>query len=322
MTKLIPHDVNQILKATPAVHELCWGAFLQKPLRFSEAVRVIPLAPLEMVTEAHFLQEYVDLIGGEVDEGAVSKLREQGTNSRPVVSIIVERKIDADADTLESTTEDERDRAKRVLSWIAGESPKSFGFVIACKGQHFFRLLPYRSRQRTQLGLDETGMGQKAAAGRVFEALDKDPYLKLAISLYNESLAEENQEFKIARLFNCLECLAHEHQKGDVGSRQAVRNLIGYAPRVRASGANDKEIEFDPVEIGGRIRDKWFHGARLKKTDLKPPRVYDYLHDRPGGVGESLMIRCEIEILRSAARTLQDPSIAPPFAPIKELEEK
>jgi len=59
-----------------------------------------------------------------------------------------------------------------------------------------------------RLGFGNTGEDHPAQADRICQAAEADDHFEYALSLLHNANQEANPQFKIARLFNGLECLA------------------------------------------------------------------------------------------------------------------
>src|SRR5438552_12093581 len=99
-------------------------------------------------------------------------------------------------------------------------------------------------------------------------ALD-DEHFAFALSLHHDAVKESNPRFRIGRFFNALECLAYRLKSADRPSRKAVKYLVGLDDGA-SSGVTieEQDYRYDPIEVGGRIRDKLFHGVPFRREDL------------------------------------------------------
>lgn len=292
------------LRHRPAVHQLCAGAFLQEMLPLGEHVTAVPLKPLGFDLEAHYAATYArEVVGAEVDEPALEQLKRQGTNSIPIIAIVVRNRIDAPAEEMERVAGPFMERARMLVAWLSGELPKPFALITASEKQTFFRMIPYQSRRRQRLGFGNTGTDIRGQLFRIAKLAETDERFAFALSMFHDALRELNPPFRAARLFSCLESLAYR-VKDDKGSRQRVRKLLGLeAGATVRIGSGAESYEYDRVEIAGRIRDKLFHGVPFepeKHLNVSGAKAYRYLLEHPRELGDMLLADCELEFARWA----------------------
>jgi hypothetical protein len=296
-------ELENHLKRRPAVHELVIGAFIQEPLFYSENILAVPLKALGYETFARYLAKYSIEIGkANVDENGIINLINQGINSLPVIGIICFLDKDDSPENLELNAKNELLRVKEALSWSSGERMDTFGYLILDSKNSFFRLTPPNSRKRTRLGFGNTGNDYLKQIQRIIESSKNDEHFAFALSIFKDANFESNQKFKIARYFNCLECLASNLKK-NTGSRKAVKILLGLESGATSETHIDgKKYRYDVIEISGRIRDKLFHGKQFNEKDLNAEsRDAFKLYDKhPEEIANSIQGYCEIEIARWA----------------------
>lgn len=297
--------VDDILRSRPAVHQICAGAFVQERLHLGNALWVIPLQPLGFASEAQVAALYaIEALGAPVDQPAVDGLIAQGRNARPMVAIIRHAAVDSRPENLEMAAHSDMARARLVMAWSTGEVPVPIAIVTATSTDTFFRLLPPDSRRRQRLGFGNERERHEPVLKRVFDASANDARFAFAVSMYVDALKAEDPESRVARFYACLEALTYRirHRHGSK-SRAAVRDLIGLPDGATMMVADGPEqLTIDRVELGGRIRDKLFHGVPFDDSELKPEarRAYAILKSRPSQLGDVLMTDCELEIARWA----------------------
>lgn len=95
------------------------------------------------------------------------------------------------------------------------------------------------------------------------EIVETDSRLSLTLQLYLDAISDRIEAFRLVKLYNALECLASEHKKDGVGSRDAIRKLLNINPGLYCLIAHDgKNIHFELIEfielisVVGIVRDK------------------------------------------------------------------
>jgi hypothetical protein len=295
------------LKHRPAVHQLCSGVYLQEHVWLADDLLVVPLRPIGHDLEAHYIAWYTsEVAGAQVDNTGLQTLRSQGEHAGPAVAICKLLKIDAQVEDLEALAERDFPMARRLVGWIASSDAKPFGQLTLTSRSSFFKLITKAQTNHTRLGPGNTGVIFQSQVSQVFYIAGQDEHFSFALSLYDDALREANHQFKAARFFNCLECFAASLKSDAIRSRKAVKLLLGLddASRTEAVFGNVRH-RFDPIEIGGRIRDKLFHGAQYRQEDLKADigNVYDLITTNPEVLAECLQMYCELEIARWANGT-------------------
>jgi hypothetical protein len=199
------------MKQKPSVHKLCYGAFIQEPLQLKENIFAFPLKPLGFSDESHYAARYVvDICDGTVDEKQLFSLKQQGENALPVIALVVLLTQEKDPKLMEADAENSLEFPEKIIEWAAGESLTPFAYITSCQEQDFFRILPPHSRRRQRLGFGNTGDDYSRQLSRMVNCAEKDEHFLFALGLYRDALAEENEVFKIARFFSCLESLAYK----------------------------------------------------------------------------------------------------------------
>ncbi len=298
-------ELLQHLRRRPAVHQLCSGAFLQEPIWLSEDIVAVVLLPLGFKTQAEYTARYAhEIAAANVDAAAVSNLAAQGSNALPVIAIARFFSIDATPENLESVAAPDLEQARRVLGWASADEVTPFASVTLTTTESFFRLVAPHSRLRQRLGFGNTGVTFHSQIARIIHAAKEDEHFEFALSLHHDALRETNPQFRIARLFNCLECLAYKLKgRHEEKSRRAVKDLLGLEDGASVElYLGGVKYRYDAIEIAGRIRDKLFHGVAFQETDLNEesrPAFYLYTN-HPDQIVNTIQGYCEMEIARWA----------------------
>ncbi len=301
-------ELLDVLHRRPSVHQLCYGLFIGEVSWLSEYLVAIPMKALGFNSQACYTAQYANEVAGAVvDQTAINNLIAQGSSALPIVSIVNLLDIDDDPEVLERQSETSFLHARRVLGWSSGDESIPFAMLTCTKKQSFFRLLLPHSRFRQHLNFLGHDFQRNELLKRIYEVAKSDEHFDFALSLLHEALREANPHFKIARLFNCLECLAYKLKRKHAGqTRRAVKELLGQVDGVRvAVQVDDERYEYDIIEIAGRLRDKLFHGAILRASDLnvETRKVFSLIEKNPEQIISTLLSYCEIEISRWANGT-------------------
>jgi hypothetical protein len=288
----------QTLQRRPAVHQLCSGAYIQEPIWLSEQLLLVPLQALGFAEHAQYTAQYAHgVVGASVDATAVADLTSQGIDALPVVSLVRFLSVDAPASELEQFSEPSLVQGRRILSYTSGNEVIPFALVTATSAESYFRLLPPESNKRMRLGFGNTGITFHSHMASAFHAIQRDEHFEFAISLLHDTHQEANLEFRIARFFNCLECLASKLKaKHDGKSRKAVKEWLGLeGGAVCEACIEGKRFKYDAIEISGRIRDKLFHGVPFREDDLNEESrsVFALLKTHPSDIATAVQSYCE-----------------------------
>ena len=296
-------ETQQKLSARPSVHELCAQTFIQQPIDLPGVVAV-PLAALGFAAEASYTAQYVvEVTKGTVDQPAYQKLVEEGGKARSVVALMCPLE-DADSPDGAARQVDGRlETARQILSWATGNEVEPFARIFALGDETYFQILPPQSGRRFRLGFGNTGSDFSRMLTRIWELQQDHEQFAFALSLLHDANREGNPLFKIAKLFNCLEALAHKLKSKGRGSRAAIRLMLdvlrGAMTEIEMDGTKHR---FDVIEFAGLIRDRVFHGKPHEEKDSKgvPGSTYELLAHAPDRVVSSLLVHCELEIARWA----------------------
>lgn len=298
-------QILSALRKRPAVHQLCYGIYIQEPIWVQTDLLAVPLQALGFASQANYTTQYArEIAGAPVDQEMHTKLVAQGESSLPIVAVVYFPITDAAPEELERLANPILVQARRILGWTSGDEIIPFALVTSTTKHSFFRMLLPASRQRQRLGFGNTGDAYHSQIMRIGEAAKQDEHFEFALSLLHDALREANTQFKIARLFNCLECLAYKlKSKHGEKSRRAVKDLLGLPDGAMSEvHVNGQRYRFDVIEISGRLRDKLFHGVPFSEEDLnlESRPVFRLLETDPETILDSVLSYCEIEIARWA----------------------
>ncbi len=297
-------QIKTLVKNRPAVHQLCAGGFIQESLWLKTNLLAVPLQALGFDLQADYTAFYVeDVLGAPVDEPNRQALKEKAKSALPVVTLVVFHKIDAPPTELVRVAEPILDDGRKLLSWATGNDITPFGVVTATLDNTFFHLIPPASWRRHRLGFGNTGTDFQKQLNRISSAIEEDERLSFAISILHDALRETNLQFRIARLFMCLECLAAKLKTNERPSRKAIKYLLGIGENsVKEVKVESAVYKYDTIELAGRLRDKLFHGVEFRPEDLnlETRNSYELLKKKPKILADELRSDCEIEIARWA----------------------
>jgi hypothetical protein len=300
--------LQEELRRRPSVHQLCYGPFLQETIRLDSDVLAVPLQPFGFKGEAEYLSRYLkDCLGGQVEASRFAELCASAENALPVIALCVSNLVEGSVELLEDLVRPRLERSRLVLSWATGDNVVPFAVATATLSSFYFRLLPPSSRYRRRLGFGNTGADFQSQIERIAKATASDEHFSFALALLHDALHEPNHLFRIARLFNVLESLAANLKTETFPSRKAVRYMLesqgGMNAKVQSQLTfRGTQIDYDPVEIGGRVRDKLFHGVPFRREDLNAEArpVFDVLSKEPQLIADTVLALCELEVARWA----------------------
>jgi hypothetical protein len=194
------------------------------------------------------------------------------------------------------------DAIRQAVSWATGNEVAPYALITATSNETFFRLLPPHVTQRHRLG-PETQSDFTARLAHILALAEENDRFAFALSMLHDATREVNPQFKIARLFACLEALAYKLKSGDRSSRRAVRFMLGLDEGGTSQVTFDGQtVRYDAIELAGLIRDKLFHGAPIEEKDYRgvPAAAFSLLRSQPDQVVGELRSHCELEIARWA----------------------
>lgn len=298
-------EVAAQIARRPAVHRLCYGAFLQAPVWISADVLAIPLAALGFEAELGYVADYIhQFFGMELSPKNAQAGRAQGAEALPVITVIHFPEASASPQELEAGACGCLERAEQIVAWATGDRLTEFAYVtVTDDDPPFFRMVPPNSRRRLRLGFGNTDEAFQGNVERIRQAADEDPRFAFAMAMFADAAHEPNPLFKACRLFNVLESLAYALKNADTGSRRAVKVMLGLEEGAMCNQHVDgREISYDRIEIAGRLRNQFFHGSPFREQDLieEARPIFYLIEHRPEIIADALLSDCEIALARWA----------------------
>jgi hypothetical protein len=302
MSEMKQREVLTTLRRRPAVHRLTSGAFLQEPVWIDQQTYAVPLRPMGFQYAVNYTVYYNQMIADvPIDQQAAEQLGQEGADTHPIVTFIHYPSIEDDPVKMEASALPHLDKAEQLIGWMTGDYLSHFAFVVVTTEGTSVRLTPPASRRRQMFGAGHTGATPGQNVRNLGLLVDSNERFAFALSLYRDALHEKNVLFKIARFFAVLESLAYALKADGVGSRTAVRRMLGLeGGAVGEITFNGRKVRYERIELAGRLRDKLFHGAPFERTDLKTEwrDSFDLLVEQPVQIANSLMSDCEVEFAR------------------------
>lgn len=294
--------MKNFIQKRPSVHLLCYGCYLQAPIKMSDSEAFIPLQPLGFEEPAKWLAIYAKECGAGVDTAGVEQLVGQGKDANPCVAIVIALPHWSSPEAAEGAVQNRLERLRSLLSWATGNHVEPFGYVTLGpeKSESYFRLLPPDNTRRTRLGFGNTGQDFIQSITSILKRADRDEHFAFVLSMVHDANHEKNVRFQIARYFSCLEALAYRIKKGQ-GARDAVRQLLGLEKgRTGQASIGGRKYDYDVVLGAGILRDFLFHGVPLDFSKAKPEEkdTFDLISKHPKTVSSDLRSRVELEIMR------------------------
>lgn len=300
------NETIALIKHQPSVHRLYFGSFIQEPLELSENLYAIPLKELGFADELEYCSVYLDQFFNTFpDVGYLQKEKERLDKSKPVIALIFHTAPCESPEQAEQAATSMLELGEQLLSWISGDHLKPFSVVTSLEkvGDTFIRFIPPHSRRRVRLGFGNSQADIQRTAKKILSAAEEDEHFAFALSLLSDATHEPNPKFKLARLFNVLEALAYALKGDGIGSRRAVKKMMGLEEGAMASvNVDGQTVRYDRIEIAGRLRDKLFHGVPFSRNDLieEARPAFDLLSQNPDQMINSLQQDCELQIARWA----------------------
>ncbi|WP_147022870.1 hypothetical protein [Microvirga aerophila] len=256
--------------------------------------------------------QYVfEVVKGHVEAAGIDQLAQQGQQgqqgqqARPAAVIACFNMGGRTPQQLEAEALRRVDALRQVISWATGNETGPFAIVTATPDGTYFRLLPPPVSQRHRLG-PESQSDFTARLAHILELAEQNERFAFALSMLHDATRERNPQFKVARLFACLEALAYKLKSADRPSRRAVTFMLGLDEGGTSQVAFDgKSVRYDAIELARLLRDKLFHGAPIEEKDHKgvPVEAFQLLRSRPDQIISELRSHCELEIGRWAIDT-------------------
>lgn len=294
--------MKDFIQKRPSVHLLCYGCYLQAPVKMSDSEAIVPLQPLGFDTPVKWLAMYAKECGAGVDEAGVQLLVGQGKDANPCIAIVITLDEWNSPEAAESSVQDRLERLRALVSWATGNHVEPFGYLTLGpeKSESYFRLLPPKNRSRIRLGFGNTGEDFARSITSILKRADSDEHFSFVLSMVHDANYERNVRFQIARYFSCLEALAYKIKKGR-GARDAVRQLLGLEKgRTGQVSVGERKYDYDVVLGAGVLRDLLYHGVPLDFSKAKPEEkdTFDLISAHPETVASDLRSRVEMEIMR------------------------
>jgi len=301
--KLKHDEAAALISKRPAVHRLCYGVFLQSPLWISEDILAVPLLPMGFEPEFEYVVDYLcQFHGVELSPKDVEVGLAQRNQALPVITVIHFHKSSATPEQMEARSRESLERAEQIIAWATGDRLTEFAYITVNKDT-YFRMVPPHSRRRTRLGFGNTGDDLKQSVDRLREAANEDPRFAFAMSLFADATHEPNPLFRACRLFTVLESLAYSLKGEGIGSRRAVKIMLGLNDGAKSLvQVDNRQISYDRIEIAGRLRDKFFHGVPFLASDLveEARQVFYLIEHYPAKIADALLGDCELALARWA----------------------
>lgn len=311
------------IRRRPSVHVLCTGAMLLERMEISDDIVCIPCAPIGNQTKATILAKYaLEILKIPFDQHGFDHAFAAGLMNDPMTVIVIKNRYNGTLDEINQKIEGKLKLSLNIVSSILGKPLFPFYelFVSENKTSQFRMVPQIGHRSQTRTGIFRYEMENSDLARRLFSAAQKEDRLSFILSLLHDLIRENNPEFQIARVFNVLEAIAWEQkrelrtvstwssfqswlfsivgrrvsgQDSQVGSRAAVRRLLNMEGNKSLREFKYKSVsyKFDPIEFSGHIRDKLYHGARIRRSKL-PTKVrpgLDLMQNNPHMIVDVLM---------------------------------
>lgn len=293
---------KELLRKQPAVHQLCVGnGVLCEPVQFNESLFAVPLQPLSSDDQIDFLSKYARLVGARFDGQSVMQARLKSLLLSQIVSIVCIPNSGENPDDMEKSVRSRLDVALEIISCTTVHPFAPFAiFVHSRNGGGHFRLFQHPRSGSPSRIVSIQELETPSLLSAVFAKAEEDENFRFALTLLHDAVAESNPRFRIARLFNVLECFAAENKTDGLPSRKAVRFLLGFPVDgdVRIWTVDGNRYNFDIIELSGRLRDKLFHGIPFAREDLSEQirPAFSLLEGAPYYIADTLTEYCKIAL--------------------------
>ena len=278
-----------------------YGAFIQRHIKLSENLELMPLKPVYEQCLVNYLSTSCKDFNVNVEEKNLKELYEQIKDTRPATAIIITSNLDFDTpEDFENEMEDQIKKLKLIVSFISGDSITEFGRIIKIESETFFRMIPIFSRKRQKLFFS------KEQEVSFYENAHKiSTSNRFFMSLLHDANHETNPLFKLARYFGVLEAISNGYKQPDhKGSKDRIRFMI-YNDKTKRNTIKTKskgeDIELDPIEISYRFRNNFSHGGEPnydKFNDLMPIEIWNLLSQNSNIIVNSLQSNCELQLMK------------------------
>lgn len=313
----ISEDCIEEIRQKPSLHILCAGAMLLENIRISDDILLVAAMPIGNQTRATILAKYaVEILGVPFDKSGFEHAIAKGMLNEPLSILVIKHEHDGSAVEVYEKIKHLVDLSLNVASSIVGRPLMPFYelYVFNENKIPVYRMVGSNTQgsQNRLTGVLKYENDNDALTSRLFKAAQREDRLEFILTLVHDVTRENNLEFKIARVFNLLEAIAWEQKKElkplsriqkiqkriyrflgldikvkqeQVGSRTAVRRLLNFEGKdaIREFEHDGIQYKFDPIEYAGRVRDKFYHGGRIRKSKL-PKTVkpgYDLMKKNP-----------------------------------------
>ena len=248
------------------------------------------------------LAEYAQNVGAMVDREALDTLIQNGKNQNPSVAIVIPVEGWESPELAEQQAMPQSERLREIVSWATGDTVVPIGYVTLGPdaGQSWFRALYMdESHRRQRLGFGNTGEDYRNSLHRMLEQAENDDRFRFFLSLLHDANHERNLAFRIARYFTVLEAMAARLKGNGVGSRDAIRSLLGIEKgKTGECVILERKYRYDVILAAGKLRDHLYHGSSLDSSQAKPHErdSFELLDKHPEVIARDLQSRVELEI--------------------------
>lgn len=292
---LKPNELDKHIRRKPSVQQICVGAYLQQSMFVTADILAVPLSAVGYEGIGKLVGEYVSAdLDIYITVKEVRELIEKEKDAYPSIVLVWHPVHDSSTEELVNSSSKSFARAHKAISWVTGDRFEVVANIVLHENGQKFELSPPKSRRRQRLwfSLQEAKNFEENVV-HLAEIAETDSRLSLALQLYLDAINDRSEEFRLVKLYNALECLASEYKRNGVGSRDAIRKLLGIKPGQHCSiEHNGKNIKFDLISVAGLIRDKIMHGAKIKKESFaqNDRDVFDILAFAPFKLAHELNI--------------------------------
>lgn len=330
------------LRRRPSVHVLCTGAMLFNKMTISDKIVCIPCGPIGNETKATILAKYaLEILKIPFDQHGFEHAFASGLINDPMSIIMIHHNYEGTSEEIYEKVRDDINLTSNIISSIIGSPLFPFYELYVSGDKSFdFRMVPQAGHgSQTRTGIFQYELDNPDLASRLFVAAKREDRLSFILALVHDLIRENNPEFQIARVFNVLEAVAwgqknerpklsvwrsllirifpgiyrREIKELRVGSRTAIRRLLNLEgdKSLRQFRHNNANYQFDPIEFSGQIRDKFYHGARIKRKNL-PVKVrpgFDLMQKNP-----KMIVHILIDYAKSAIYSWVDEILNEPVS--------
>lgn len=288
-------------------------AFLQAPIRLSDAVVAVPSIACGTAHLSDYRVRYARSVGISEAPAPPRAKEPWPTGPLPVTALVMPFTNDCppDRETLLEVTEPGVRHARRLLSLVTGDDAVPFATLVLPKTSVAGWVSVRSSRARVRIGDDNTGKRYRAQVTTIARAAERHERFAFALGLLQDAVRETDFQARIARLFNCLECLVplNPRRRALNGrSRAEVKHMLGYREDSFAEYRSGGTVfRYDAVELAGRIRRKPFHATPVGPADLKGPvgDASEMFAKYPHVIADDLLRDCQRQIARTARRLVR-----------------